>query len=66
MKYVTGKIKLYFKNFCDFFKLRNSFVDDNYGVITLKGNLFPDRKPRDTYRNNNIDAIIKRNSEIFR
>jgi hypothetical protein len=65
MKYVTGKIKLDFKNFCDFFKLRNSFVDNNYGVITLEGNLFPVRKPIDRYRNNNIEAIIKRNSEIF-
>jgi hypothetical protein len=52
MGYVTGKIKLYFKNFCVFFKLRNIFVDDNYGVITLEGNLFPDKKPRDTNRNN--------------
>ena len=30
MKYVTGKIKLHFKNFCDFFKLRNSFL-----IITM-------------------------------
>ena len=54
-----------FKNFCDFFILKDSFVDENYTVISFDGTLFPVQKPSDKYRDNNLIAIKRRNNIIF-
>lgn len=54
-----------FKNFCDFFLLKNNFVDNNYNVLELTS-YFP-IKPVNygEYIKNNIRAISRRNQRMI-
>ena len=52
------------KSFCTFFKLNNSFVDENYNVIFFEGGLFPIQRPGDVYVKNNLNAIKLRNEYL--
>lgn len=52
-----------FNNFCEYFKLKGSFVDDDCNVIALT-NFFPIKPTKETYREyteNNLRAILQRN-----
>lgn len=54
-----------FKEFCDFFHLKGSFVNGNYEVIELVP-FFPILPYNiDDYISNNVDAISNRNDDIF-
>lgn len=55
-----------FKSFCTFFKLKNSFVDKDYHVIPLEGELFPVQRPGEVYVKNNLEAIQSRNRLLER
>lgn len=56
-----------FNNFCDFFKVTGSFVDDLYNVIELTPYfpIKPDKKGYLKYIENNLNSITLRNSKIL-